>query len=360
MPTDVTGPHRFLFVPASGPAGSGEYYRCLTLARAIRRLQPQVEIRFLLNRHARVERDDGFDYHLLDATPSRDVDAVAGHIDDFRPDVAVFDCSGRVRHFRSVRRNGGQVIWVSDRERQRRRGFRPRVLRTIDMHVIVDAGTADPRPSRIEALLNGCFGPVALEFAGAIVPEPQGSPPVLPSGRVPAAGDYAVFVPGGGGYRHRGTPVPEIFRQAAGRFHQATGLDAVVVMGPQYAGDAESAPGVEVVDALPTESLARLIASARLVVGGAGSMLSAQFLAAGVASVLVPAGGNDQPARIERYARMGLAEPSPLDAGAMADAAGRLYADPDRAREQIRRVSAAGFRNDAGRVAALLLKRVSD
>ncbi|MFW5926631.1 MAG: hypothetical protein ACOCSR_01145 [Wenzhouxiangella sp.] len=349
------GALRFLFVPASGPRGTGEYYRCLTLARAIRRRCEKADIHFLLNRHAVVERERDVAYHLLDDTPSRAAARVEECIGKIRPDLALFDCSGRVRHFRAVRALGGRVAWLGDRPGKRRRGFRPRVLRRIDLHVIADSGNPAPALGLAERTLNRLFGPVAVQFISTIVPEAGGALPNLPGEHRPTADAYAVFAPGGGGYRHRSRPVSEMFLDAAARFHDATGLPVVVVMGPQYDGPVTHHPRVEVIRALPTAELASLLAHARLAVIGGGSMLSAQALTVGVPAVLVAVGGNDQPARLERYDRLGIALTAGLDEETMSRAAERLHSDPDLAARLLENLPASGIRNDAGELAQRLL-----
>lgn len=349
---------KVLFAPVSGPDGTGEYYRCLIIARVIARLRPDLEIHFLLNREARVEREAAFAYHLIEATPSLAIDSVVAIIEKLQPDLAVFDCTGRIRHFRAVKAAGGRLVWISNRPRKRRRGFHPAVLRLIDMHLIADSGNPDPEVGRLEQWLLRRFGPVRVEFINSVAPEPDHVGVELPDMLADLHGEYAVFASGGGGYQHQGRPVPEIFLEAAQRFGDATGMATVVVMGPQYRGTIDQDSRVHVVQALPTDQLGRLFAGARLAVIGAGYMISSHALTARLPVVMTAVGGRDQPDRVARYDRMGFGLAASLDIESLCRQALRLHHDPELARSLVRNAQTGGIRNDVRRVAGLLLEQI--
>ena len=348
---------RLLFVPVSGPVGSGEYYRCLNIARAIHRRRPEAAIHFLLNRHAEVERERAFSYHLIDSTPSLAGLAVDRVIQKLRPDLAVFDCSGRKRHLRAVKSGGGKVAWISNRPHKRRRGFHPLVLRHIDLHLIGESARPEQRLSRLERWLLGMFGPARMEFFSAVAPEIAADQDGLPAG-LPE--EYAVFASGGGGYEHQGRPVPELFVDAARRFREATGMAVVAVMGPQYRGGINTDAEVQVIDTLPTAAFGRLLAGARLGVFGGGFMLTSQALAAHLPVVLTAVGGRDQPQRVRRYQGMGIALSSALKPEELSEQAIRLAADSDLARQMVVNAKEAGMSNDVVHCAEVLLELLQD
>ncbi|WP_376692313.1 hypothetical protein [Wenzhouxiangella sp. EGI_FJ10409] len=351
-------PLRILFAPASGPGGSGEYYRCLTLARAVAARAPSARIDFLLSVKAGVERDERFTYHEIADTPARAGDEVLRLIESLRPQLAVFDCTGRVRQFRALQRAGARVVWISDRSPKRLKGFRPRQLRQVDLHLAVDVSGRPPKLKAYEKLLLAVFGrgrAAAMAVPG-IVAEPDREALAAWRERLPEPGrPYAVFVAGGGGYVEDGRPVPEILVDAAERLAEATGIDAVVVLGPQYRGSLREHSHVCLIDSLPTAALGALLADARLAVTGAGSMLSAQVLAAGVPAVMIPAGGNDQAQRIRDLERAGLVAGSPLRAPALAERARALLEAPERAAEQVARQRALGTADATAETAERLL-----
>ncbi|MDZ7791931.1 MAG: hypothetical protein U5L08_15820 [Xanthomonadales bacterium] len=349
-------PLRVLFAPASGPGGSGEYYRCLTLARALAARAPTARIEFLLNRAAGVERDERFAYHEIADTPARAGDEVLHLLESLRPDLAVFDCTGRVRQFRALKRAGSRVVWISDRPHKRLKGFRPRQLRWVDLHLAVDVSGRPPCLKGYEKLLLAAFGRGKAEVVPGIVAEPDREALAPWREHLPPADcPYVVFVAGGGGYVEAGRPVPEILVDAAERLVAAADIEAVVVLGPQYRGSMREHASVRLIDALPTAALGALLADARAAVTGAGSMLSAQVLAAGVPAVMIPAGGNDQAQRIRNLERAGLVAGSPLQAEAMAGHARALLESPERSAAMVARQRALDVAGVTARTAERLL-----
>ncbi len=328
-----------MFIPASGPAGSGEYYRCLTLAREMLERRPGLYIAFLLHEQAAVERDQRFDYRLMAATPSLAGSAVSAQIESLRPDLTVFDNSGRVFQMAAARAVGSRVAWISNRPRKRLKGFRPQQMRHQDLHLVID----DEPTRRLawhERLLGSFYPDMCVELTGPVASRADLAALEPWRSRLPQAGRFALFVPGGGGYRYRGRAVPEIFHQAAVEFQHETGVPSVVVPGPQYAGTLAARPGVELIDTLPTAALGALLGQAGLAVVGAGSMLATQAVLATAPMVVVACGGRDQPARVKRMAADGLALEGRLDAGQLARSAVRLWADPALAQRQRARLSA--------------------
>lgn len=317
-----------LFAPASGPRGTGEYYRCLILARAVRRMRDDIAIDFLLQRDATVERDDRFTYHELSATPAHAGHEVTEHIDSLGPGVVVFDNTGRRHQLRAAHRAGARVVWISSRARKRLKGFRPRLMRWMDCHIVLDSGNPSPALGLHERLLLACFRRVSVDLVQLIVPPPDPAGLAAWLDRLPPPG-HALFVAGGGGYRFRGRPASEIFLEAAVEFRRASGRDAVVVMGPQYPGGEIDHPQVTVLSALPMTALGALLERAGLAVIGAGNMLSGQAMAARLPCVMTAAGGRDQPARVRRLAGSGMVVAADLNAADLAHAAGSLAADPE-------------------------------
>ncbi len=360
------GSTRVVFVPASGPSGSGEAFRCLNLARALHARRTDLDLHVLLDPRAGLAPDPCWTVHALEATPARAGAAVAAHLDALAPALAVFDGSGRTAHLRRVRRGGGRVVWVSNRKSRRRRGFSPRRMRWIDLHVLVGPGRGAAPPGVVERwMLRVAGGPAILTtsaIAPVAAPDPARDDPAAWAHAHDERPRPAVFVSGGGGQRVDGRPVPELFLEAALRFHRTTGAPAVVVLGPQYAGDAlDGKPdrgaigGVRVIRSVPTETLGTLLAGAHLVVAGAGNMLSNQVLLAARPCVMTATGGHDQPARLARLAASGAVRPAPLESAALADAAIALDRDVEAQAELVEGIRRLGVVNDTERVAARLL-----
>ncbi|MEA5446040.1 hypothetical protein VCB98_09435 [Gammaproteobacteria bacterium AB-CW1] len=348
-----------LFVPVSGSGGSGEYYRCLAIARALTGLCPDALVHFVVSHEARLERDPAFQYHELPDSPTRAVHETVEHIRGLSPDLVFFDSAGRMAQFRAARESGARVVWLSDRPNKRRKAFRLRMMPTLDLHLMAAPGEAEPRLGPWHRLKLRLFPHLATRFFSGIAPSVDSARrrELCEELGLPQE-DYVVLAPGGGGYHYRGRPVPEIMLGAAAKVSEATGLACVMVMGPQYQGevnDHEDHERVRVVSSLPTQDLTQLLHGARLAVIGAGSMMTAQTLSIGVPAVMVPAGGDDQPPRIAEFSRRGLASAAEMDEQAIADAAIALAQDESRRHAQQTAVRDAGMRNDVDEVAKDLL-----
>jgi UDP:flavonoid glycosyltransferase YjiC (YdhE family) len=194
-------------------------------------------------------------------------------------------------------------------------------MRWTDLHVIVDSLSPRPRLRWYERGLLRLFPSVEVELVEAVVARPDEAALAPWRAELPAEGSFALFVAGGGGYGHAGRPVPEIFLDAARRFRRESGRPAVVVLGPQYRGEAAGDEDVTVIRELPSAALGALLSRARVAVIGAGNMLSSQALAAGVPLVITAVGGRDQPRRVRRLAAAGRARAAGLDPDTLAHAA---------------------------------------
>jgi len=347
---------RLVFAPASGPGGSGEYYRCLALARAAADRCPDADIHFLLHRDAAVERDERFTYHALSATPARAGDEARKTLQAIGPDLVLFDNTGRVAQFRALRQAGAKVVYASNRPHRRLRGFRPRQMRQVDCHLIAEVGARPPRLKWYERGLMKLFPGCDVELVRGIVAEPDREALDRLADRLPPAGrPVAVFVAGGGGYVIDGRPVPDILVDAARRLSAARDIDCVVIMGPQYRGQLRDHPEIHLLESVPTRALGALLADARVTITGAGGMLSAQVLAAGRPAVMFPAGGRDQAERIRDLEAHGLILGGRADAQALADRAIRLLDSADDSESMARAQRALGIGEATPRVAERLL-----
>ena len=344
-----------LFAPASGPTGSGEYYRCLHIARAIQTRQADRPIHVLLHRDAEVERDPAFTYHGLDDTPAKQRKPVARLIDEIKPALAVFDSTGRQMQFKAVKRNGGRLAWISNRPDKRLKAFRLQTLRLLDLHLILDSDRVKPRLSSIERWLLKLYPRVQVEFITAIAPE--AALPAIQADGSPEP--QALFVSGGGGYVHRGQPVPDIFLKAAIQFQAATGRSTAVVMGPQYRGAIRDHDKVQVIPTVSSVELSRLFQTARIAVIGAGNMLTGQALTAdNPACVLCAVGGQDQPTRVRQYADQQAVLVAELDANDLCKKACMLVDQPALAKSIKDHARAMGLKNDTAAVAEHLLRLI--
>src|SRR5262249_13865798 len=101
----------FLFVPASGPAGAGEYMRCRILAEAIEHRWPNARIHFVLNRHASYARECPYETRLLEASPAHATESVNAYIRELTPNIVIFDSTGRAAQLAAARSVGARCVF---------------------------------------------------------------------------------------------------------------------------------------------------------------------------------------------------------------------------------------------------------
>lgn len=297
----------------------GEYARCLTIATALARRAPGLEMHFALSRAAPYAAGTPFPTTLLPSSATFHPREVSALIRELKPRVVVFDNAGRTAQLRAARASGARIVYVSSRRRQRRKGFRLRWMRLIDEHWIAYprfiAGALNP----IERLKLRALGRPAVRFIDTLLPAQD----LARSNELLArfaleAGGYVLIVPGGGSAHPGAEHAPAIVASAALGLARR-GVPTLLV------GSDAAAPGgghpafLRAAPRLPPAELVELIRTARLVVSNGGDTLL-QVLACALPCVAVPI-ARDQAHRIECCVRAGLAVRAELDARAIESAA---------------------------------------
>jgi UDP:flavonoid glycosyltransferase YjiC (YdhE family) len=352
-PRTRTAP-RLLFVPVSGPHGSGELMRCLILARELRRADPAVEVHFLVSRNAVFREGVEFPVHDCDDSPTRSTTQVLATIAQLRPHVVLFDNAGRTEQLRAAKAAGAKLVFSSRSPRLRWKAFRVTWLRLLDEHWIVFPKFVTGGLSAYERLKLRCAPGYRVRHLDTFFT------PSLPAERATwLAGQglsergYTVFVPGGRGEGAAGDVDPaELFEAAARQFVQDTGQTAVVLTGR---AQPVAAPGSGLLRLLPRvrpEEVQHLLAGAALVVSNGGTTL-VHALAHGQAIVSVPL-ATDQARRIRRAARRGVVVPARPDAADIARTAVGLSRDDSRAASLRAEVARLGLVNGVDEAVAAL------
>jgi hypothetical protein len=339
---------RVLFIPVSGTYGMGEYARSLAIARAVSHHWQGAAIRFVLSREAPYAADAPFPATLLASSPTFHSAAVIELLEQWRPDIVIFDNAGRSAQLRAARRLGARVVYISARRRQRRKAFRWHWMRLIDEHWIAYPEFIAGSLSFVEKLKLKMAGRPTVRYLDVIMSRPdldQRGAILSRAGCDP--GTFVLVVPGGG----TGHPGAD---DAAGQFAAAadalaaSGVATVYVgpkgvgpkgVGPKGVGPMGStstggsggtAAGPHYLGPLPQAELSELMRSARLIVANGGSTLL-QAIACGNACIAVPI-AKDQAERIRRCVAAGAAVPAALDAASIVQSAQRLLQDePQRA-----------------------------
>ncbi len=328
---------RLLFVPVSGPFGMGEYARSLALAHAAAARWPGAAVRFVLSREASYGGHAPFPATLLASSPTFHSAAVIEIIEQWRPDLVVFDNAGRSAQLRAAKRAGARVIYISARRRQRSKAFRLRWMRLIDEHWIAYPRFVAGPLSFLERFKLRLVGRPVVRYLDVILtaPTPLVHDPnggalgqvrgaargLRPSPGDAAPGSYVLVVPGGGtGHPGAGTAVGNFLGAARGL--AAAGVDTVYV-GP--AGPDNAAAHLRIFGPLPQADLAALMRGARLIIANGGSTLL-QSMACGKPCIAAPIAA-DQSQRIERCVRVGAARRAALDTADILRVATQLWGD---------------------------------
>jgi glycosyltransferase involved in cell wall biosynthesis len=339
-------PPRFLFVPVSGPGGAGEYYRSLAIARGLERRWPGARIRFALNREATYARDAPYEGLSLDDSPTRSSPQVVEYIHAERPDVVIFDSSGRLAQYRAARDAGAGVVYVSSRPKTRWKGFRWRRMRSLDQHWLAQPrflGGAPTPYERLKLQLVGRPEIVILEVMHEPVDEPAVRELQARLGLEP--GRYVAMCPGGGGDFGHAVDATRVFAAAAEAIAASQPRPVVLVLAGARP-DLHAAPpgaGVRCIDLLPNGQLIGLLRDAAVVAVNGGSLLL-QCMAQGLPTVAAPIAG-DQAARIRGCAREGYVQETSLDSEAMTAAVSTLLRDCAAQSRLRHRLAELGLRN---------------
>jgi hypothetical protein len=327
-PTDsVVG--RVLFVPVSGPRGMGEYARSLALATAAVQRWPLLQVHFAVSRQAPYAADTPFPMTLLPSSPTFHTYEMVDLIRTFQPSLVVFDNAGRTAQLRAAARAGARIVYVSSRERQRRRAFRLRWMRMIDEHWIAYPEFIAGKLTTLERLKLSVLRRPVVRYLDAILPPRDAGLAVEMMGRFDVEfGDYVLVVPGGGTDHPGAENAPQIIAEAARRIAER-GVPTVLV-GVTPSGQLNRPPPhtLHVASRMPMNQLAELMRGARLIVSNGGDTLL-QAISAGRPCVAVPVAG-DQAHRIARCERRGLALGARLDTQSLAQAALNFLGDSPR------------------------------
>lgn len=304
MATDTERSRRILFAPVSGPNGVGEYRNSLFIAQELSARHPSWDIRLIVAEDAPFIGHVPMPIFRTKRSPTLVPDEVDAILEDFRPDVVIFDCSGRQRSLRMAHQLGARVVFISNHALKRWKGFRISRLRFTDEHWILGPRFIAGGLSLMERCKLRWLGKPAPIFLGAVFPEPV-------NGRATPDSPYFVCCPGGGGNDLSGRQSGAVFTDVARTVTDAAGIRGVLVTGETFVGELPSPPGLTVRRSLTGAGFSGLLSDAEFAVIGGGYLLS-QAVASRVPAVSAPVAA-DQPRRISRYAKAGLCLPARLE-----------------------------------------------
>lgn len=298
---------KILMIPVSSPQGIGEYMRSLIIAQALQAKWPSLDIQFVLNKHAPSAASCPFPTHLLNNSATKEKAAVNQLLQQLKPDLVIFDCSGRASQARQAKKLGAKVVFISQHQKKRAKGFALGRLPALDAHWITQFKFVDGDLSPLERFKLRLFKKDPPLFTGPVFSTPN---PDLPAEFAMLSGkNYSVWAAGGGGHQVQGKSATEEFYLSA--LEVATPEQpALLVSGTNFTQELQSTSSVLVVKSLPNVQLMTLLNQAALVVSGGGDMMG-QAIVLGKNIVAVPV-AKDQPDRVLACAAQGLIYPATL------------------------------------------------
>jgi hypothetical protein len=272
--------------------------RSLCLAQHIDERWPSADIRFVVSEQAPYAQRVPFRTYFTPSSPTLHVHEVNQILREFRPDVAVFDCSGRVAQLRCAKSLSCRTVFISHHDRKRSLGFRVRRMPFIDEHWIIHPNPVAAELTVLERVKLRLFDGPQVTFVGPVFAPPRQGPLSSPPD------PYFLASAGGGGNIVNGKSSGEIFANAAREIAQRTGMHGVVVLGPTFAGLAPVADNLTVIPFVDNAELSWLLQHSDFSIVGGGSLLQ-QALALGVPVVAVPL-TSDQSTRVKAFAELRL------------------------------------------------------
>jgi hypothetical protein len=311
MPESV----KILFIPASGPKGSGEYFRSINIAHALDSAL-NTEIRFILNKNSPVTTECPFPHYLIDDTPTYCVQEVNDLISEFQPRLVIFDATGRSSQLKAAKDAGAKTVFVAQNKKILRRATGLNRLHITDEIWIVqpDYMLSPDLWSRIKLL----FSNIKIRQVGPVYPQISTEEAARIRHTIPVPErPYVIFNPGGGGHSVKGISAGRLFEKSALRFSQQFDGKVILIYGPNYTGEGSEDQSVIKIEKLDPELFhAAIMGASGFVSGGGGALFQAAD--AGIPTVAV-ALSSDQNYRIMQMQKRGLIVQSDPDPEIMAD-----------------------------------------
>ena len=295
----------FLFVPVSSAEGIGEYMRSMILAQQVMITWPNADIHFILSKQAPYANDCPFTTLLTEQSPTKHVKEVNHYIKKLRPNIVIFDASGRKSQLQQAHDVGAKVVFISQHKKKRSRGLKLGRLRVTDSHWVVQPEFVMPALSVFQKLKLALYKKAAPINTGVIFTpaDPIQQQKLLEQYQL-TAGQYLIFNAGSGGHRIGEALAADIYAQAAATIAQQHQIKCVMVYGSNYPKEITQADNVIAIKQLDNAQFINLIDAAKAVVISGGDSLL-QTIAMAKPCLTTPV-SKDQPARISACFNQGL------------------------------------------------------
>lgn len=261
-----------MFIPASGPKGTGEYFRSLNIANALTTYRSDLDITFLLNRDSAGAGHCPYSSILLPDTPTYSRKEVLAAMQSVMPDMVIFDATGRSSQLKNAHQLGAKTLFIAQNKKILSRGLGLKRLRYTDEIWIAQPDYVLPLSTfnRIKAELAGIpvihVGPVFPMITEKDIREARALIPFLEE-------PFILFNPGGGGHLVNGIPSGNIFEDLACRLSEKVEIPILLVYGPNYRGQKMECDGVLGISSLEPGIFNVAVNRAKAFVSGGGGAL---------------------------------------------------------------------------------------
>ena len=294
---------RILFIPVSSKKGIGEYMRSSILADALLHEWPDADIRFVLSKGAPYHQSCIYKTLITERSPTHHIKEVNDYISLFKPDVVIFDASGRASQIRHAKKCGATTVFIAQHNKKIKKGMRVSRLRHTDLFWIAQPEfTVQPLQWIDKLKLKILKKPLPV-YLGCIYTPPtaQEERSVLSKYKL-ESGNYIFVSAGSGGHFMADRTL------AADGFHQAikqlaADMPSIQVWGANYPGESIPNSDSKIINIkqVPNSEFVCLLKNAKFaLINGGGTLLQAFSLQ--TPSLAVPVSA-DQPARIEAALR---------------------------------------------------------
>lgn len=304
---------RLLFIPVSSPEGIGEYMRTLQLAQSLKaEFGEQLDIHFILNKHTAYAQSCPFSSLLLNQSATKENTQVCQFIENYRPDVVLFDCAGRAEQMKAAKKVGAKVVFISQHAKKRAKGLKLNRAGLIDIHWVVQPDYCIDPLSWYEKL--------KLSLLPLAYPTNVGPFTVFASAQQKSDAlirynlkekEFFVVNAGSGGHTVNGKNCADIYFQAGLVIAKQTGLKGVVIFGPNYTKSIPETDELICLANLQGKEFLALLSQAKVALLSAGDTLL-QAIALQTPTIAC-AISKDQNERVSRCAATGVVKQAKLD-----------------------------------------------
>ncbi|AQQ00387.1 MULTISPECIES: hypothetical protein [Pseudoalteromonas] len=289
---------RLLFIPVSSPQGIGEYMRSLLLAQSLQiEFANSIDIHFILNKHTAYAKDCPFETTLLEHSATKELDYVCEFIEQFRPDVVVFDCAGRAGHMKAAKKVGAKVVFISQHAKKRAKGLKLNRVNLIDVHWVVQPDYCIEPLTWAESTKLAMFSLAYPNNVGPFVAfaSSEQKRDVLNRYHL-EPNSYFIVNAGSGGHSVNNLNCADVYFNAALKITKRTGLTGVVVFGPNYPGVIPNSNELICLSSLQNTDFLALMSQAKVaLLSGGDTLLQAIAVQTPVAACAI---SKDQAARL--------------------------------------------------------------